>query len=97
MSKPETVRKRFWEVWADEGRLEGEARGKAEGKAEGERQLLREQIEAIRAFFNRKVLPWDSYAADIEALGSHSEATDFFVDLATAADMATFLKERFGH
>lgn len=34
---------------------------------------------------------------DIEALPSHREATDFLVDLATAADMIAFLKGRFGH
>ncbi len=93
MSKPETVRKRFWEVWADEGRVEG----RVEGEASKERQLLREQLDAIRAFFARKGLAWAPYAADIEALPSHREATDFLVDLATAADMVAFLKERFGH
>ncbi len=101
MSKPEAVRKRFWEVWADEGRIEGEAKGRAEGKAEGEtskeRQLLREQVDAIRAFFARKGLAWEPYAESIEALPSHREATDFLVDLATATDMFAFLKERFGH
>ncbi len=108
MSNPEVVRKRFWEVWSEEarvlgreegreeGRVEGEADGEARGRAEGERRLLREQLDAIRAFFARKGLPWETYAANVEGLPSHREATDFLVDLATAADMRTFLKERFG-
>lgn len=89
MSNPGTVRKRFWEVWTDEGRVEGEARK--------EQQLLREQTDAIHAFFSRKGLPWETYAADVERLPSHREATDFLVDLATAADLGAFLKQRFGH
>ncbi len=97
MSNPEVVRKRFWEVWAEEGRVIGEARGQAEGEARKELQNLREQTEAIRAFFTRKGLPWDSYRADVERLPCHREAADFLVDLATAADMTAFLKERFGH
>ncbi len=105
MSSPEVVRKHFWDVWAEEGRAEGltigRAQGKAEGKAEGEAlkelQNLREQIDAIRAFFDRKGLPWESYSADVAGLGTFRMATDFLVDLATAADMTAFLKERFGH
>ncbi len=93
MSSPEVVRKRFWEVWADEGRQEG----RVEGEARKEQQLRREQLDAVKAFFARKGLPWDAYAADVEGLPSHHEATDFLVDLATAADMGAFLKQRFGH
>ncbi len=85
MSNPGVVRKRFWEVWSEEARAECEARS------------LREQLDAIRAFFTRKGLPWDAYAADIERFPSHREATDFLVDLATVADMDAFLKERFAH
>lgn len=101
MSNPDVVRKRFWEVWAEEGLAIGEARGEARGQAEGEArkelQNLREQAEAIRAFFSRKGLPWAAYRADVEQFTCHREATDFLVDLATAADTTAFLKERFGH
>ena len=108
MSNPEVVRKRFWEVWSEEarvigreegrveGRVEGRAEGEAEGRAKEEQQLLHEQLDAIHAFFIRKSLPWETYASDVERLSSHREATDFLLDLATAADMGAFLKERFG-
>ncbi len=77
-----------------EGREEGRAEGAAEGEARKERELLREQLDTGQAFFARKGLPWDPYAADVEALPSHREATDFLLDLATAADLGAFLEHR---
>ncbi len=105
MTQPEVVRKRFWEVWKEEGRVEGEAVGEARGEAIGEAkgearkevELLREQFDAIQAFFARKCLPWEAYSGDVLGIGTHREATDFLLDLATAADTHDFLKQRFGH
>ncbi len=97
MSNPEVVRKRFWDVWAEEGRVEGLAIGEAKGAARKELEILHEQLEAIHAFFDRKRLPWDQYSADVARLDSFHSATDFLLDLATAPDMIAFLKARFGH
>ena len=93
MTQPEVVRKRFWEVWKEEGRVEGEAIGEARKELDD----LSVQIEAIHAFFTRKGLPWEEYSNDISSIRSYREATDFLVDLATAADARDSLRQRFGH
>jgi predicted transposase YdaD len=105
MASSEIMGKKFRDVWSEEAKAEGEARGLAEGEARGlavgqaekEAVDLREQLHAIRRYFERKGLDWAAYEHDIAGFERHRDATDFLVDLATAADPAAFLREKFGH
>ena len=105
MSEPEVTGRRFWEVWVEEGEAKGEVKGRAagllegeaRGEARGEAKGLAEQIAAIRDFFQRKGLDWERYEGDVRGFDSTPQAARFLVDLATAADMRAFLREKFGH
>ena len=59
--------------------------------------INRQQQEAILRFLERKGISRSSYQKDIERFRRGSDATDFFLDIATAPDPAAFLKEKFGH
>jgi hypothetical protein len=73
------------------------AMSRAEFRAEAKAKDLQDQIEAIREFFERRGLDWATCEGDVRGLRTPREAAQFLVDLATAADMPAFLRERFAH
>jgi hypothetical protein len=88
MESPKILRRTVFDVWREEGH--------AEGHAEKEAADFRKDLTAMAQFFARKNLPWDVYGPDIEAVRTHDAMMDLLVDLATVADPAAFLRERFG-
>ncbi len=100
MESPKILGGTIFEKWREEGHAEGHAEGRAEGHAEGRAEKeaadLRKDLASIAQLFARKNLAWDVYGPEVEAIGTHDAMMDLMLDLATAADPAAFLRERFG-
>ena len=88
MESPKILGGTIFEKWREEGH--------AEGHAEKEAADLRKDLASIAQLFARKNLAWDVYGPEVEAIRTHDAMMDLMLDLATAADPAAFLRERFG-